>query len=74
MLTYKCQAMHPKTSSSANVRAPDLRNAMVQKAGHPLEAPRLTARATAKILDREMLGGRQLAHNQDQIVTRMRWM
>lgn len=70
MLTYEYQVMHPKALSSANVRAPDLRLAMAQRRGHPLEAPRVTA----KILDREMMGGRQLGHNEDQIATRMRWM
>lgn len=70
MLTYKYQVMHPKVSSSANVRAPDLRIAMAQRPGHPLGAPRVTA----KILDREMMGGRQLAHNEDRVAMRMRWM
>lgn len=64
------EVMHPKVSSSANVRAPDLRIAMAQRPGHPLGAPRVTA----KILDREMMGGRQLAHNEDRVAMRMRWM
>lgn len=69
MLTFEYQVMHPKTLSSANVRAPDLRIAMAPRPDHPLEAPRVTA----KILDREMMGGRQLAHNEDRVATRMRW-
>lgn len=63
------EAMHPKALSSANVRAPDLRIAMAQRPSHPLGAPRVTA----KILDREMMGVGQLAHNEDRVATRMRW-